>query len=623
MGLFALPLRTKLTDALTLESCVVEGPLACIYAASQGGSRVSVKVLHPPFAERQEFNVLFLEAARAAARQPVPGGPRVLGSGSSIAGIPYIVCEPLDAVLLASRIRAAGGRMAPRDATELICRVLETLHACHARGLFQGDLRPETVAIPSGAGVQLWDTEFFKLHVAVLQRGAELFSMDPRFTAPELCARRSLVPNVRSDVFAAAALLHHMVTGGFLYDSVLPDARLRAAAQRTPSERWPLAATPPPLFPILERALAYDPAARFTSAQELRDALASVVALLPSRTPQAKTAQVMTMKSEFAPKELLPDLSTEGPDDERTIAADYSGAKLEGLLASQKSPAPAAGRQPAPAPVRPAPAPAPALAFGSIGDVELDDDDDERTIAHAPGSLQLPPMYGVPSPLGSPAPAAGRPASPTPGAGRPAPAPAAGRPFAQTAAMGSFGSLDLDALDAPPPVAPPPAAPQRRPPPSPFDAAPPPFAAQAAPPPSPFDAPAFAPPPAAPFNPFDGDFSAQAAPVDEGRSSGFLDSNQLFDGLPGDVPRSEPPPGGLANPLVNPLAATFPAGAMQGTGAYPQMGAGMPTMNVNMAAPGLAKAPAGKSNKVLVAVVAVLVILAIAVAGAAVFVLRK
>jgi serine/threonine-protein kinase len=621
MGLFALPLRTKLTDALTLESCVVEGPLACIYAASQGGSRVSVKVLHPPFAERQEFNVLFLEAARAAARQPVPGGPRVLGSGSSIAGVPYIVCEPLDAVLLASRIRAAGGRMAPRDATELVCRVLETLHACHARGLFQGDLRPDTVAIPSGAGIQLWDTEYFKLHVAVLQRGADLFSMDPRFTAPELCARRSLVPNVRTDVFAAAALLHHMVTGGFLFDAVLPDARLRAAAQRTPTERWPLTGTPPPLFPILERALAYDPGARFTSAQELRDALASVVALLPSRTPQAKTAQVMTMKSEFAPKELLPDLSTEGPDDERTIAADYSGAKLEGLLASQKAPAPAAGRAPAPAPAaRPAPPPAPALAFGSIGDVELDDDDDERTIAHAPGSLQLPPMYGMPSPLGNPGPAASRPAAPTPGAGRPAPAPAAGRVFAQTAAMGSFGSLDLDALD---PV-PPPAAPQRRPPPSPFDAAPPPPAPQAAraQAPSPFDAPAFAPPPPAPFDPFGSDLAAEA-PADEGRKSGFLDSNQLFDGLPGDVPRSEPPPGGLANPLVNPLAATFPAGAMQGTGAYPQMSPGMPTMNVNVGAPGLAKGPPATSSKVLVIVVAVLVVLAVAVAGAAIFVLRK
>jgi hypothetical protein len=505
--------------------------------------------------------------------------------------------------------------MAPRDATELVCRVLETLHACHARGLFQGDLRPETVAIPSGAGIQLWDTEYFKLHVAVLQRGADLFSMDPRFTAPELCARRSLVPNVRTDVFAAAALLHHMVTGAFLFDAVLPDARLRAAAQRSPTERWPLTGTPPPLFPILERALAYDPGARFTSAQELRDALASVVALLPSRTPQAKTAQVMTMKSEFAPKELLPDLSTEGPDDERTIAADYSGAKLEGLLASQKAPAPAAGRSAAPAPAA-RPAPAPALAFGSIGDVELDDDDDERTIAHAPGSLQLPPMHGMPSPLGSPSPAAGR----------PAPAPAAGRVFAQTAAMGSFGSLDLDALD---PV-PPPAAPQRRPPPSPFDA-PPAFAPQTpAPAPSPFDAPAFAPPapafappPPAPFNPFGNDFGAGGPPVDEGRSSGFLDSNQLFDGLPGDVPRSEPPPGGLVNPLVNLLAATFPAGAMQGTGAYPQMAPGMPTMNVNVGAPGLAKAPPAKSSKVLVIVVAVLVVLAVAVAGAAIFVLRK
>jgi hypothetical protein len=62
---------------------------------------------------------------------------------------------------------------------------------------------------------------------------------------------------------------------------------------------------------------------------------------------------------------------------------------------------------------------------------------------------------------------------------------------------------------------------------------------------------------------------------------------------------------------------------MQGTGAYPQMSPGMPTMNVNVGAPGLAKGPPATSSKVLVIVVAVLVVLAVAVAGAAIFVLRK
>ena len=147
------------------------------------------------------------------------------------------------------------------------------LAAAHNIGVLHRDLKPENVIVSEDGVPHLMD---FGIAIEkALYRGdkEETIPGTPQFLAPELL--RGEDPTVQTDVYAMGVLLYEMFTGRVPFD----DNDTAKLVRRILSDAPPKAGTlrpdlPPELLSILDRAIAKDPAARFSGAEELADAIA-------------------------------------------------------------------------------------------------------------------------------------------------------------------------------------------------------------------------------------------------------------------------------------------------------------------------------------------------------------
>jgi len=146
-----------------------------------------------------------------------------------------------------------------------ICRGLA---AAHRIGVLHRDLKPENVIVDDEGRPRLMD---FGIAIDRRQPWTERSGSvpgTPQFLAPELL--RGAAPDVRSDIYALGVLLFEMFTGQVPFDDPETTALVRKILDTEP----PKIAALRPEFPhelasMLERTIAKDPEARFSSAEEV------------------------------------------------------------------------------------------------------------------------------------------------------------------------------------------------------------------------------------------------------------------------------------------------------------------------------------------------------------------
>jgi hypothetical protein len=204
--------------------------------------------------------------------------------GSSL----YVVTEPVRGRTLAA-ILGSDRALPPATALAVVASVLDGLAEIHRIGASHGDVCPDTVVIAPGGEVRLTELG-----------GAAVLAADPAVPAcPAVQPPEGGSPGAAADLYATGALLRELVSG------------LR------PEEGgpWP---GPVGLEPLVERALAPDPAQRFPSAPDFRQALeaAAVETLgLDWRARSDQAARATRPLGPQAPRRRLA----------RTVAVNLSG----------------------------------------------------------------------------------------------------------------------------------------------------------------------------------------------------------------------------------------------------------------------------------------------------------
>jgi eukaryotic-like serine/threonine-protein kinase len=174
--------------------------------------------------------------------------------------------------------------------------IAEALAAAHERGIVHRDIKPGNVMMTTGGRVKVLDFGIARRTVVDAESAdaATLGTLSAPggivgtagYMAPEQITGATAGPP--SDVFALGALLYHLLTGRppFTGNSAwaVMDATVRLQPPPVASLRPEV---PADLGAIVTRALAKDPAARYPSARELRDALEAVRA---ERTHPSKVA---------------------------------------------------------------------------------------------------------------------------------------------------------------------------------------------------------------------------------------------------------------------------------------------------------------------------------------------
>src|ERR1700733_6995182 len=168
----------------------------------------------------------------------------------------YLVFEYIDGAPLK-------GPMAAKDALLIALQIAEALEEAHKHGIVHRDLKPANILLTT-RGVKVLDFGLAKQQGENRAAGDETETSDltragavmgtPAYMAPEQWQGKPA--DARSDIFAFGCVFYELVTG------------TRPGRERAPLKQ-------PALESIVRKCLADDPAKRFQSAVELKDALAS------------------------------------------------------------------------------------------------------------------------------------------------------------------------------------------------------------------------------------------------------------------------------------------------------------------------------------------------------------
>ncbi|PPE73586.1 serine/threonine protein kinase [Solimonas fluminis] len=180
-------------------------------------------------------------------------------------GQPHLVFEYVAGQTLQQQL--AQGALPARRAAELMVGVLEALEQAHAQGIVHRDLKPSNILVEPDGKPRVMD---FGIASRAAGGTDEGLVGTPAYMAPEYVHTRQAGPQY--DIFAAGLVLYEMLSGR---RAVQGDGALQAIHQlaNMPLQFPAEPAVDPRLQDIVAKAAAREPALRYASAAQMREAL--------------------------------------------------------------------------------------------------------------------------------------------------------------------------------------------------------------------------------------------------------------------------------------------------------------------------------------------------------------
>jgi len=205
------PIGQLLDGRYLVESQIARGGMATVYHARDVrlDRIVALKIAHPELARDQEFVARFISEARSAARLSSPNVVAVFDQGST-GDLHYIAMEYVPGPTLRELLQARG-HLSPREALDIIERVLAGLAAAHEAGIIHRDVKPENVLLGNGTSVKVADFGLARAAAGFSHTKTGLLIGTAAYLAPEQVAGNT--SDQRSDVYAVGVMLFEMLTG--------------------------------------------------------------------------------------------------------------------------------------------------------------------------------------------------------------------------------------------------------------------------------------------------------------------------------------------------------------------------------------------------------------------------
>ena len=205
-----------------LEHCIGDGGMGRVHKGlhRESGEPVAIKILHQELSHDPEMVERFLREGRAASRVDHPGVVKILDTGVTDKGLPYLVMEYLQGQSLATHLRERG-RLPLWEAMRITQELAAALAAAHARQVIHRDLKPENVIIipdieaPKNERTKLLDFGIAKLAPEIkgkVRTVTNVMMGTPTYMSPEQC-RGSRNITDRTDVYALGVMLYEMLAG--------------------------------------------------------------------------------------------------------------------------------------------------------------------------------------------------------------------------------------------------------------------------------------------------------------------------------------------------------------------------------------------------------------------------
>jgi hypothetical protein len=250
------------------------GGMGAVYKARQRGLNrvVALKILPPQISAEPGFAERFAREAQALARLSHPNVVTVIDLGQS-GPVYYFLMEFVDGMNLRQMLQA--GRLAPRDALDLILQICEALEYAHAEGVVHRDIKPENILVDKKGHVKIADFGLSKLLGAArpdlkLTVSSQIMGT-LHYMAPEQMDKPLEVDH-RADLYSLGVMFYEMLTGE------LPLGRFELPSRKSALDSR--------ADELVLRMLERNPNRRFQQAAEIRTELEAIAGVASKLSPE-------------------------------------------------------------------------------------------------------------------------------------------------------------------------------------------------------------------------------------------------------------------------------------------------------------------------------------------------
>lgn len=243
------------------------GGMGVVYRAEDRriGRLVAIKTLTEGFSGQPEMLERFYREAQAGILQH-PNIVIVYDLGDED-GVPFIVMEYVDGEPL-DKLIASGKQLSLVDKLSIIEQVCTALGYAHQRGVVHRDIKPANVIVQPDGQAKIVDFGIARVQSskeAGLTRTGNVIGT-VHYIAPERL--KGLAFDGRSDIFSTGVMLYLLLAGQLPFTGEDLTVLQKLVNEPAPPLSTYLSSYPPALDSILDRALAKDPAQRYSTAEE-------------------------------------------------------------------------------------------------------------------------------------------------------------------------------------------------------------------------------------------------------------------------------------------------------------------------------------------------------------------
>lgn len=288
----------ELGGRYTLKAQLGAGGMGTVYRAWQHsvGREVAIKVIHTARNTDALTCKRFLREAKLTSRLSHPNTVAVLDFGQEGDGLLYLVMELVQGRTLDQVLKSESPFSIERM-VRIGTQICDALEPAHRLSIIHRDLKPSNIMVlddPPGRDlIKVLDFGLAKSLAGEdsMTTGSDAIVGTPSYFPPEMASANAR-PDARSDLYSLGVILYRMVAGRLPFEA--RDAHTMVMMHlRSPPAPLP-DSVPKVVANLILRLLQKDPAARYQSAAQVREALfavgeiGSASASMPSAVRRAK-----------------------------------------------------------------------------------------------------------------------------------------------------------------------------------------------------------------------------------------------------------------------------------------------------------------------------------------------